>query len=300
MFHMSKRDITGIIRTIRRERKLKSKWIERFILAVIFINAVSMGLETCPGLNEDQITCLKIIDRVALYIFTLEILMKMLVSRARFYKNPWNIFDFIIIGVSWIPEGGSLAMLRSLRILRVFLFVSFLPKLRFIVQSLLQSLQGIFGISLLLAIIFYVFGVMATMQFHKVDAEKFGNLAVSCLSLFHIMTLDSWTGVIAPLLKEKPYAYFFFIPFILLSTYIILNIFIAIIVNGMREARLKNEEKQRKRERKENRRENQERSDIALHTLLEKLDRMEAGLDALREEVRQLKQEEEKNSGPTA
>lgn len=289
MLHISKRDIIGLIRTIRRERKLNAKWIERFILTVIFINAVSMGLETYPHLDKVETLCLKIIDRIALYIFTLEILTKMLVSRARFYKNPWNIFDFIIIGFSWMPDGGSLAILRSLRILRVFLFISFMPNLRFIVQSLLQSLQGIFGISLLLAIIFYVFGVMGTLAFRGKSSEQFGDLGISLLSLFRVMTLDGWGNIIDPVLKKYPHAYLFFIIFVLLSSYIILNIFIAIIVNGMREARLKNEEKQRQEERKEEKREDMERSGIALNALLEKLDRLEAGMAALREEVKELK-----------
>lgn len=131
--------------------------------------------------------------------------------------------------------------------MRVFLFISFMPKLRMIVRSLLISLPGIFGISVLLVLIFYVFGVIATLSLSEYDPDHFGNLGKSLFSLFQIMTLDNWSIIARPIVYKNIYAYLFFVPFILLSSYIILNIFIAIIVNGMRDARLKHEYEERKR-----------------------------------------------------
>lgn len=234
-------------------RTLRRKWyrrIDNFIMAVIIVNAVSLGMETSEYFKAEYGTALRLIDNIALAIFTLEIGMKMLIRRSRFFRNAWNIFDFLIVGVSLLTFIPQLSVLRSLRILRIFLLISFMPRLRFIVQSLLLSLPGIFGISILLAVMFYVFGVIATQIFGADNPYTFGSLGRSLYSLFRITTLDGGWTIINKVLKNHHYAYFFFIPFILLSSYIILNIFIAIIVNSMREARLRNEEKARKEERR--------------------------------------------------
>ena len=246
MAFISKRGIV-IYRTLRR------KWyrrIDNFIMAVIIVNAISLGMETSQYFNAEYGTLLKIIGNLALGIFTFEIGTKMLIMRSRFFRAPWNVFDFLIVGVSLLTLIPQFSVLRSFRILRIFLLISFTPKLRFIVQSLLLSLPGILGISILLVIVFYVFGVIATQIFGADNPNTFGSFGKSLYSLFRITTLDgSWT-IINKVLKNHQYAYFFFIPFILLSSYIILNIFIAIIVNSMREARLRNEEEARKAERR--------------------------------------------------
>lgn len=246
MAFLSKRGIVRIFRTLRRERRLNSRLIDNFIMVVIIINAISLGMETSEYFNAEYGTALRLIDNIALGIFTLEIGTKMLLMRMRFFRNAWNIFDFLIVGVSLLTFIPQLSVLRSLRILRIFLLISFMPKLRFIVQSLLLSLPGILGISILLAVMFYVFGVIATQIFGADNPYTFGTLGRSLYSLFRITTLDGCWTIINKVLKNHHYAYFFFIPFILLSSYIILNIFIAIIVNSMREARLRNEEKSRK------------------------------------------------------
>lgn len=243
---ITKRHITAFIRTIRRERKVNSKIINNFILGVIFINAIVLGLETIEGLSNQLLSFLRIIDKLCLCIFIIELGTKLLVQRLKFFKNSWNIFDFIIITLSCFPANSGLPILRSLRILRVFLFISFIPQLRIIVQSLLISLPGIFGITILLIIVFYVFGVIATKTFYAASPDDFGNLGKSLLSLFQIMTLDNWSQIFNRVTRNNSYAtyaYVFFIPFILLSSYIILNIFIAIIINGMRNARTNLERK---------------------------------------------------------
>ncbi|MDE5833179.1 MAG: ion transporter [Desulfovibrio sp.] len=179
-----KRNVIKILRTIRRERKLNTKFIDRFILTVIFINAVSLGLEISEYFRENYIDELQFVDRFALAIFTVEVGAKMLIQRLRFFINPWRVFDFIVVAPSFAPIVASsldpsprgLPALRSLRILRIFLFISFLPQLRVIVHSLLLALPCILGISLLLIIKFYVFGVIATQSFHEISYENFGNL----------------------------------------------------------------------------------------------------------------------------
>lgn len=244
-------------------------------MAVIIINAITLGMETSPSLNEEYGTVLKLIDNIALGIFTFEIGTKMLIKRIRFFRDPWNVFDFLIVGLSLLTFIPQLSVLRSLRILRIFLLISFMPKLRFIVQSLLLSLPGIFGISVLLGLMFYVFAIIATQAFGTEHPMAFGSLGKSLYSLFRIMTLDGAWNIINSVLKNHPYSYFFFIPFILFSSYIILNIFIAIIINSMREARLRSEEKIRKEELAAEMDANDKRSEHLLMTLMEKLNEID-------------------------
>lgn len=265
---IDKRGIARLFRTVRRERRLNSRIIDNFIMVVIIINAITLGMETSPSLNAEYGPVLKLIDNIALGIFTFEIGTKMLIKRIRFFRDPWNVFDFLIVGLSLLTFIPQLSVLRSLRILRIFLLISFMPKLRFIVQSLLLSLPGIFGISVLLSLIFYVFAIIATQAFGVNHPLAFGSLGRSLYSLFRIMTLDGAWSIINSVLKNHPYSYFFFIPFILFSSYIILNIFIAIIINSMREARLNSEAKIRREEMAAY----EQHSDSQLGALMKKLD----------------------------
>lgn len=278
MRSINKRQIVSIFRTIRRERKVNSTYIEYFILIVIFINSITIGMETSDYLWDKYKLPLRFIDTTALVIFTVEIGSKILIMRWRFFRNPWNIFDFVIIGASYIPFFCNLSVLRSLRILRIFLIVSFMPKLRMIVESLLNSLPGILGISILLVLVFYAFGVIGTQSFGHINEEHFGNLGKSLFSLFQVMTLDSWSTFVREIVKEKPYSVIFFIPFVLLTSYIIVNIFIAIIVNSMREARLKYEEKERKAEIASALSAEEKREEEQLRILLEKLNSIDERL----------------------
>ncbi|MDE5832640.1 MAG: ion transporter [Desulfovibrio sp.] len=205
----------------------------------------------------------------------------MLVKRVRFFRDPWNVFDFLIVGVSLLTFIPQLSVSRSLRILRIFLLISFMPRLRFIVQSLLLSLPGIFGISILLAVVFYVFAVIATQTFGYDNPYTFGSLNRSLYSIFRIMTLDGCWTIVNKALKNHRYAYFFFIPFILFSSYIILNIFIAIIINSMREARLRSEEKARKAERDVKTHEDAQRSEHLRDELMKKLNEIDARIRGL-------------------
>lgn len=236
-----KRKIVKFIIYIKRHRKIYASIIDKFIIGLIFINSITLGIETNEILFSKYKFWLIWIDRIILWVFVLELSLKMLIMRSRFFKNGWNIFDMIVIGISCIHVESNIAILRSLRILRLFLLISFMPKLRFIVESLLNALQGIISITILLVLIYYVFGVMATHLFRGIAEANFGDLGRSLASLFQVMTLDGWSTVIKPLIEKDLRAYLFFVPFILLTSYVILNIFIAIIINGMREARIKNE-----------------------------------------------------------
>lgn len=292
MAFISKRTIVKILKILREERRLNSRRINTFIIAVIIVNSISLGLETSHYLNAKYGTILTVIDNIALGIFTVEIGTKMLINRLRFFSDPWNVFDFLIVGASLMTFIPQLSVLRSLRILRIFLLISFMPGLRFLVQSLLLSLPSIFGITILLAVLFYVFAILATQLYGADNPYTFGDLGRSLYSLFRITTLDGAWTIINKVLKNHSSAYFFFIPFILFSSYIILNIFIAIIINGMREARLRNEKLEKKKELMAEMDEFDRRSGLLLETLMKKLSeideriaRIEAAKESKKETV---------------
>ena len=212
--------------------------VQKFILWVIVINAITLGLETSPAIVAATGPLLHIADQVALWIFVVELACKIMALKWQFPRDPWNIFDFVIVGISFVPAVGWLTVLRSMRVLRVLRLISGIPRLRMIVQSLLLSLPSIGWISLLMVVLFYTFAVMATKLFGQAFPEWFGSIGATFFTLFQVMTLESWAmGIARPVMETFPYAYLFFIPYVLLSAFIVLNVFIAIIIGGMDDAR---------------------------------------------------------------
>lgn len=215
-----------------------SKPVERFIIAVIILNAITLGMETSKIIVSEYGSILIFFDHLALVIYTLEIFFKIIYLRASYFKDPWNIFDFVIVAASWGLAGDGFSVLRSLRVLRIFLLISALPRLRIIVRSLILSLPSIGSIALLLCLIFYVSAVISTKVFGPTFPAWFGTLSESLFTLFQLMTLESWAmGIVRPICEQFPYAAFFFVPFVLLSAFIIMNLFIAVIINAMNDAR---------------------------------------------------------------
>ncbi|MBQ7584919.1 MAG: ion transporter [Desulfovibrionaceae bacterium] len=212
--------------------------VQKFILGVIIFNAITLGLETSPAIVKATGPLLCIADQVALWIFVVELICKIIALRFSFFKDPWNIFDFVIVGISFVPAVGWLTVLRSMRVLRVLRLISGIPRLKIIVQSLLLSLPSIGWITLLMLVLFYTFAVMATKLFGAAFPEWFGSIGATFFTLFQVMTLESWAmGIARPVMETFPYAYLFFIPYVLLSAFIVLNVFIAIIIGGMDDAR---------------------------------------------------------------
>ena len=220
-------------------RQTIASWVEaprvqHSIVALIVINAITLGLETSPTVMAQLGVWLLALDGFILSVFVVEISAKLYAYRWRFFRDPWNVFDFLIVAIALIPASGPLAVLRALRILRVLRLISTVPRLRFVVESLLHAIPGIASIAGLMVLLFYVFAVMATGLFGGEHAAWFGTIGKSMYTLFQIMTLESWSmGIVRPVMETHPYAWLFFIPFILLATFTILNLFIAIIVNTM-------------------------------------------------------------------
>jgi voltage-gated sodium channel len=213
---------------------IESKPIQQFIVTLIVINAVVLGLETAPEVMASYGPALKLVDHLILGVFVAEIGIKLFAFGLRFFTNPWNVFDFTVVGIALIPASGPLAVLRALRVLRVLRLISMVPRLRFVVEALLRAVPGILSIGALMLILFYVFAVMATGLFGANFPQWFGSVGASMYTLFQIMTLESWSmGIVRPVMELHPYAWLYFIPFILVATFTMLNLFIGIIVDTM-------------------------------------------------------------------
>ena len=218
----------------RLEAFVTSAPFERFIIAVILINAVTLGLETVPWAMDRYAPVLIALDHVALAIFVVEISLKLVAMGLRFFGRAWNIFDLTIVLISLAPASEGFAVLRAFRILRVLRLMSMLPSMRVVVQALLEAIPGMGSVLALLSLVFYVFAVMATKLFGASFPEWFGSIGASLYSLFQVMTLESWSmGIVRPVMEVYPIAWLFFVPFILMTTFAVLNLFIAIIVNAM-------------------------------------------------------------------
>lgn len=217
------------------KRLIESSFFQNFIITLIIINSITIGFETSDNIMALVGETLLLIDNIILIIFVIEILLKLYVYQITFFKSGWNIFDFSIIIIALIPTSGGLAILRSLRIFRSLRLVKNLPKLRFIVESLLHSLPSLGWIFVLLALVFYVFAVIGTKLFSSDFPIWFGNLGGTMFSLFQIMTLEGWAEIARSVMIKYPSAILYFIIFILLASYTTLNIFIAIVVNTMSE-----------------------------------------------------------------
>jgi len=208
--------------------------VQRAIIALILVNAVLLGLETWPPAMAAAGTAITLADKVILSIFVVEIAIRLYVHRLAFWRDPWSVFDFSVIAIALVPASGQFAVLRALRVLRVLRLLTIVPSMRRVVGALLSAIPGLGSIALVLAILYYVCTVIATNLFAANYPEWFGHIGRSLYTLFQIMTLESWSmGIVRPVMESHPYAWAFFIPFILIATFTMLNLFIAVIVNAM-------------------------------------------------------------------
>jgi len=217
---------------------LEGAFFQRFIMTVIIVNGITLGLETSPTVLGWIGPALHGFDMLALTIYVIEIAAKLFAYGARgFVRNPWNIFDFVIVAITLVPNQQGLAVLRALRILRALRLISIVPSMRTVVLALLRAIPGMGSVTALLLLVFYIFAVMATKLFAEAFPDWFGTIGASFYTLFQVMTLESWSmGIVRPVMDVFPLAWLFFVPFILITTFAVLNLFIAIVVNAMTEA----------------------------------------------------------------
>jgi voltage-gated sodium channel len=225
---------------------------ERFIMALIVFNAVTLGLETSQAVMGRWASILHLIDHTVLAVFVVELTARIAVQRLAFFRDGWNLFDFVVVAVTLVPVSSTDAftVLRALRVLRLLRLITVVPSLRRVVGGLIGALPGMGSIVLLIALIYYVCAVMAVNLFGADFPALFGTLPASLFTLFTIMTLEGWVdGVVKPIMEKYPYAWLFFIPFIIGTTFTILNLFIGIIVNAMQDEVAKSQAAEREAER---------------------------------------------------
>lgn len=207
---------------------------QNLVLALILINAVTLGLETSKEAMATYGGLLRAVDAVILSLFVLEIAVRLFVHRGAFFRDPWSLFDLAVVAIALVPASGPFAILRALRVLRVLRVLTLLPSMRRVVGGLLASIPGLSSIALVMAIIFYVSAVLATTLFGPQFDEWFGSVGRSLYTLFQVMTLESWSmGIARPVMAAYPMAWLFFVPFILIATFTMLNLFIGVIVSAI-------------------------------------------------------------------
>ncbi len=220
-------------------RRRIGEWVEsdrfqRFITALIVINGITLGLETSDAVMSKAGSYLLFFDGLVLAIFVFEIAGKLAYRGAQFFRSGWNVFDFVIVGVALMPASGPLAVLRALRILRVLRLLSVVPAMRRVIEALLHAVPGLLSVMSIILLFFYVGAVLSTKLFGDAFEDWFGSIGSSMYTLFQIMTLESWSmGIVRPVMEVYPLAWLFFVPFIVATSFAVLNLFIGIIVEAM-------------------------------------------------------------------
>ncbi len=227
---------------------IESPFIVRLIIGLILFNAITLGLETDKSITAQYGTLLFYLDKTLLSIFTLEISLKLFAYRWHFFRSGWNVFDFLIVAIAWVPASGPLSVLRAFRILRILRLLSVVPQMRRVITALGHSIPGMSSVIGVLVLIFYVCAVLATKLFGQHPdpnmQEWFGSIGSSAYTLFQVMTLESWSmGIVRPTMELFPWSWIFFVPFIIITSFAVLNLFIGIIVDAMQMAQLETRSK---------------------------------------------------------
>nr|WP_228708415.1 ion transporter [Amycolatopsis keratiniphila] len=206
---------------------------QRVITGVIIINAITLGCETSPALVAEYGSILHVVDRAVLVIFLIELIARIYAHGWRFFTDPWNWFDTVIVAIALLPTSGAFSVLRALRILRALRLISMVPSMRRVVSALLGALPGMASIAALLVLVLYVSAVMATKLFSGVSPEYFGDLGDSLFTLFQVMTGEAWSEVARTVMSQRPVAWIFFVAYIVITSFTVLNLFIAVAVSAM-------------------------------------------------------------------
>lgn len=214
---------------------IESARFQNFIIGVILLNAATLALETAPATVGNFLKVLHIVDNICLGIFVAELTVKLIVYRLDFFKSGWSWFDLIIVGISLVPAAESLSALRALRILRVLRIISIIPSLRKVVEAGIRALPGMGSIVLVLMMLFVIGAVVATKLYGETFPQYFGTMGESLFSLFTVMTLEGWPDLAREVMAVHPNAWAFFIPFLVVTAFMVLNLFIGVIVNAMEE-----------------------------------------------------------------
>ena len=220
---------------------VSSNWFEYFIIAVIIANGIILGLETSSTISRRYGDWLYVGNDVALGVFIVEAALKMLAlwpRPHRYFRDGWNVFDFLIIVFALVPATGQFAMIARLaRLLRVVRLISAIRDLRLIVAALVRSIPSVGHVMMLMSIVAYIYAIMGHQLFHQHDPEHWGTLGRSLLTLFNITTLDNWTQIMNAAMEHHPWSWVYFVSFVVVGTFVVINLFIAIIINSLDDAK---------------------------------------------------------------
>ncbi|HEY9030723.1 MAG TPA: ion transporter [Kangiella sp.] len=218
-----------------------NKWFERIIISVIVLSGILIGIETSRSLSQNQIGWIELAHSIILWIFVIEVVLKLYACAPnvqKYFKDGWNVFDFTIVVVALIPFTGQFAVIgRLLRLLRVARLISVLPELRLIVTTLIKTIPSMFHVVVLMLVLFYIYAVAGFNLFHETNPQYWGDLGTSMLTLFRIVTLESWTQILYIDLAVNDWAWIFYVSFIVIGTFIIINLFIALVLNNLDEVK---------------------------------------------------------------
>lgn len=222
-------------------RLVNAAWFEYFIIAVIIVNGIILGLETSGTINRLYGDWLRLGNEAALWVFIVEAALKLLAQWPRswrYFRDGWNIFDFLVIVFALVPATGQFAMIARLaRLLRVVRLISAIRDLRLIVAALVRAIPSVGHVIMLMSIVVYIYAIMGFHLFHQLDPARWGNLGLSVLTLFNITTLDGWTEVMRAAMQHYPWAWLYFVSFVVVGTFVVINMFIAIIINSLDDAK---------------------------------------------------------------
>lgn len=237
----SSNQIQSIAMKKQLERIVTTTAFEYFIVALIILNGIVLGLETSPSLSERFHPWFELAHQLILVVFIIEAAMKITAVApkfSRYFGDGWNLFDFTIVVLSLVPATGELAMIARLaRLLRVARLVSTIPEMRLIVSTLVRSIPSMAHVLMLMSILFYIYGIAGFYFFHEHDPVHWRNLGISLLTLFRVVTLENWTDVMYKAMELSPFAWAYFVSFVVTGTFVVINLFIAVVLNNLEKAK---------------------------------------------------------------
>lgn len=222
---------------VKARKIVEARWFEPVMIGLILFNGLLIGLETSKAFVAQYGDWLHFGNDVILGVFIIEVILKLAAVAPRFglyFRNGWNLFDFTVVLLSLIPATGEFALVaRLVRVLRVLRLVSTVPQLRLIVATLVRSIPSMGHVILLMSILFYIYAVTGFHLFHEHDAEHWGTLGAALLTLFQMVTLEGWVDVMDTAMEAHPWSWIYFVSFVLIGTFVMLNLFIAVVINNL-------------------------------------------------------------------
>jgi voltage-gated sodium channel len=214
---------------------------QAFIFAVIVVNAIALGLGTYDDIDDEAGTLLTVVSEVCVGIFVIELLIRIAAYGRRpqdFFRDGWNVFDFVVITAAFAPGvRESTTLLRLARLLRVVRIVTVLPEFRIIVRGMVRSLPPLGSLALIGVLMMYVYGMVGWILFHEGDPENWGTLGESMLTLFVMMTLENWPAIMDSAQAIHSWSWIFFVSYIVLASFLLFNVLIAVVLTSMEAAR---------------------------------------------------------------